>query len=226
MNKIRYILSMLAAALILAACTHEPAVLDINVTAENSSIKAGESVTFNITGEYDFVSFYSGMKGKEWNNYPIDKGVFIDLPADVTTYSVMYTDTDGVVVSKFIATSYGDWGKEEITKVIEIAIDVDDNRTLIQSVRIKYKDAGKSTSGKGVVDNENGTVTFDVSATADLSNVNVSISPYSSKEKVFFNNAEVTSAIDVDFSTGSPKFTILAANGETKQDFSFIFNRI
>lgn len=226
MKKITDLLIVLAIGLLMAACTHEPALVDIQIEALNSDVKAGETVTFNITGEYEFLSFYSGLKGKEWDNYPEDQGVYVDLPADETTYEVLYNDTDGVVISKFIVTSFGDWGTEEITKVIEIPIDVDDNRTQIQSVRIKYYEGSKRQNGKGSIDNDNGTVSFDVGADADLSAVNVNISAVSSKAKVLFNGKEIDGPVDVDFSSGNPKFSILATNGETTQDFTFIFNRI
>lgn len=216
----------MASALLMAACTKEPAVLNVNIEPDVNLVDAGNSVTYTITGDFEFLTFYSGLKGYEWENYPASRCTSVELPEGSNTFSAMYNDTNGVVISKFIATSYGNWGDEEITEIIEIEIEVNDNRTGIGSVRIRYPEGGSNKSAKGEVNNDAGVVLFEVGQSADLSKVEVlAITPISSNARVYYNDRELNGAIQLDFETGTPKFRILAANGETTQDFTFAFNK-
>jgi hypothetical protein len=221
-NKTKLII--VAMTLLMAACTKEPAELTINIEPDSNLVDAGNSVTFSINGNYEFLTFYSGLKGYEWENYPASRCVSVDLPEGSNTFLALYNDTNGIVVSKFIATSYGNWGEEVITEIIEFEIKVNDNRTGISSVRIRYPENGSNKSAKGEISNDEGIVRFEVGTGADLSNVEIqSITPVSSKAKVFYNDKELTGSIKLDFESATPKFRILAANGETTQDFTFAF---
>lgn len=217
-------LIMVAFVLMMAACTKEPAMLNISIEAATDRVDAGNQITFTINGDYEFLTFYSGLKGYEWGNFPASRCVNVDLPEGSNTFLALYNDTNGVVVSRFIATSYGNWGEEVITEIIEFEIYVNDNRTGISSVRIRYPESGSNKSAKGEISNDEGIVRFEVGTAADLSNVEVlAITPVSSNAKVFYNEIELTGSIKLDFETGTPKFRILAANGETTQDFTFEF---
>lgn len=213
-------------ALAMAACTSEPARLNLSIEADANRVDAGKSITYTINGDYEFLTFYSGLKGYEWENYPASRCVSVDLAEGSNSFLAMYNDTNGIVVSKFIATSYGNWGEEAISEVIEFEIFVNDNRTGINSVRIRYPEGGSNKSGKGEVDNASGIVRFEVGAAADLSNVEVqAITPISGKAKVFYDNKELSGSIKLDFENAKPVFKILAANGEDSQDFTFEFIR-
>lgn len=224
-NKGKY-LFVLAFALVFMACTKEPAKLNISIVADSDRVDAGKFITYTIDGEYEFLTFYSGQKGYEWENYPTSRCVSINLPEGSNTFQALYNDTNGVVVSKFVVNSYGNWGDEVLSEVIEFEIYVNDNRTGINSVRIRYPEGGSNKSGKGEADNASGIVHFEVGTAADLSNVEVlSITPVSSKAKIFYNNKELTGSIKLDFENATPTFRIQAANGEDVQDFRFEFVR-
>ena len=61
------ILTILASALALAACTDNAPEATLGVALDHSSYKAGEPVTFHLSGDPDNIVFYSGEPGHEYD---------------------------------------------------------------------------------------------------------------------------------------------------------------
>jgi hypothetical protein len=74
----------------ITSCTKEPPVLDnFDVIPSSTDILAGTAVDFTIEGEADFITFYSGLPGSEWKNYPAEKGNTVSIE-NSRVYSKVY----------------------------------------------------------------------------------------------------------------------------------------
>ncbi|MFA9389619.1 MAG: hypothetical protein ACERKD_07415 [Prolixibacteraceae bacterium] len=218
MNKTRYLLSMLAFVFILAACTHEKPVQNISIVPASLEIDAGVPLEFEITGEYDFLTFYSGLEGSNYDDYPDAKSKVIDIPEGESIFSTVYLDTNGIVLSKFIATTYGDWGTDLVQEVIEFEIKVNDRRTALQSFKMRADN--KSISG--AIDNEKGEIVCTIPAGSDISSSVTSVSTLAANAQVFLDGKLYVDRSKLDYTKDTKVFTIMAVDGVTKQNFTVI----
>lgn len=85
MNKLKYLLGILALPLMLACQKNEPESPSFDVQANQQEYKAGDSVTFSIKGYADIISFYSGEPGKEYRYKDRTESTEAKLTLNITT---------------------------------------------------------------------------------------------------------------------------------------------
>lgn len=88
MNKLKYLLGLLALPLMLACQKNDPETPDFEVKADKMEYKVGDSVTFNISGYADIISFYSGEAGKEYRYKDRTESTDAKLKLNITTQVV------------------------------------------------------------------------------------------------------------------------------------------
>ena len=175
------------------SCTKEPPVLNnFDVIPSSTDIIAGQAVDFTIEGEADFITFYSGLPGSEWKNYPAEKGNVINIE-NSRIFSKVY-NMNGIYTSTFVATSYGNWSKDEKVLVKEFQINVVDNRTGVADFRLITGSLLKQKEWQGVINTESKTIVVNVDAGTSITNVKgafITDSPYAVitvNDVVFENN--------------------------------------
>jgi len=136
----RYIVltgSVILSLMVLTSCNKEPLVEpNASFNVENiDGLKAGTPVIMNLPGPGDFVTVFTGDPGKEYQNYPQDKGAIVSG----NTYSYSY-NREGTYTVTAVVSSYGNWSEESAQAVTEEVITVVDSRTTITDYFIKSLD--------------------------------------------------------------------------------------
>lgn len=197
-----------------AGCAKEPPVK----TGANFEIvtqepfKAGEAITFKITDDADFLTFYTGEKNAEYVNYPKDKGMAVSK-----SFSYTYSAT-GTYELTLLANSYGEQGTQQKSAKMSRTIKVIDTRTGFSQFDIVKPEL------KGKIDNVKGEVNFDVLSSQEINNLVPNFFTISSGAKVYLNGVEAVAGAPVDFSKDT-LYKVVAPNGN-EQAFRIIFNRL
>jgi hypothetical protein len=164
----------------ITSCTKEPPVLDnFDVIPSSTDILAGTAVDFTIEGEADFITFYSGLPGSEWKNYPAEKGNTVSIE-NSRVYSKVY-NLHGIFTSTFVATSYGNWSKDEETSIKVFQINVTDNRTGVADFRLITGSLLKQKEWQGTINTDNNTIVVNVTTGTSITSVKgafITDSPY------------------------------------------------
>ncbi len=162
------------------SCTKEPPVLEnFDVIPSSTDIIAGQAVDYTIEGEADFITFFSGLPGSEWKNYPAEKGNTVNIE-NSRIFSKVY-NMHGAYTSTFVATSYGNWSKDEKVVIKEYQINVTDNRTGVADFRLITGSLLKQKEWQGVINTDNNTIVVNVDATTSITSVKgafITDSPY------------------------------------------------
>jgi hypothetical protein len=211
MKKIFILLTVLLGVSI--GCTREPADLEgFNVIADNTDILAGNSVTFTIEGNADFVTFYSGQTGSVYANYPTDKGEVIDLKASRT--KVRKYNKQGQFTATFIGASSGNWGEEYKTIVKEFVINVTDNRTGITSFSVFTGSLVNQVEYKGVINSDSKTIVINVPAGTNVTNLKTALLTDSPDARVQVNGVDFVNNSRINY-TNPVVFKVIAPNGDS-----------
>lgn len=88
MNKLIYLLGVLILPFMIGCQKNEPVSPSFEVTTDKQEYKAGDSVTFAISGYADIISFYSGEAGKEYRYKDRTESTDSKLKLNVTTQVV------------------------------------------------------------------------------------------------------------------------------------------
>jgi len=154
----------------LFSCTREPADLDdFDIIPSATDIFAGTAIDFTFKGSADFITFYSGVPGSEWVNYPADKGQVINL-RNTNVFSRVY-NKHGNYLSTFVASSYGNWSEDEKVVVKEFSITVTDNRTGVADFRLITGTLLTQKEWVGTVNSDNNTIVVKVTAATSITSV-------------------------------------------------------
>ncbi|GAB4414755.1 MAG: hypothetical protein OHK0039_22810 [Bacteroidia bacterium] len=205
------IFAALPLILLLAGCTQEPPILDIDVVPEALAVDAGQDLAFTITGRADFLVFYSGLEGQRYADYPAAKGLTINMTTPDPTFAFRY-NFHGTTRATFVATSYGNWSESQEEKVFEFDITVSDNSTLLSLATLKTP----GLTGReyiGVIDPATSTVTVSMPAGVNLTNLTTNLVTASTRAAITFNGNPFTNKSSVNFSGGSRTFRVTAAGG-------------
>ena len=223
MRFIQYIILFLVAGTLFSSCVKEPAELDLNIEVEKTEVEAGESVIYTISGKADFLTFYSGLQGASFAEYPAATAISVDaVRSDQFEYT--YNNLHETVTATFIASSHGNWGTDSKVSRFDFNITVTDNRTGIASFTMKTGGLfGKSFSG--VVNEESSTISVNVDQGTNVSSVTTTIIPESTLAKVYINGEEFVNKSKVDYSQGTVIFEIRGAGGAT-QDWTILINYV
>jgi hypothetical protein len=216
MNK-KIMYSILGLALVLTACVREPAE-DVSIEivadrAEGSIIAAGETVVFSITADAEFVTFFAGTPGTSPSDYPkviAQPITLVDGKAEVRQRYFYHGEIKPVVK----AFSYGNWASDEKTEMRSLAFTGIDYRTLILSASIRKNAFAKSYTG--VIDAENGTVTF-VDVPDNQFPTVLTFSLESTVAKAYIGDEEITSPRASFNITDGFKIKVVAASGDIKE---------
>jgi hypothetical protein len=104
------------------ACEKDPIeATSIKIKADQTDIPAKEAVVFTFEGNAEFLTFYSGNKNANYSNYPVDKGLPIDIK--LKTYQYTYTKP-GTYTATIVASSYGNYAKKQEMVVDSVVITV------------------------------------------------------------------------------------------------------
>jgi hypothetical protein len=218
MNKL--IIGIVVTGIFITACTKNETGLDVNVSlVNNDQIMAGQEVIFNVTGQAEFITFYSGNdSASNYNNYPLASG----LPVDVGEVKYVY-NKQGIYNAAFIASSFSDWGSNEKMMRIDFEINVIDNRTGIMSFSVKTS----GLFGKvyyGTIDEEAGTINVETPPGTKINKLTTTLITVSNDAKVYLDGEEFVNKSKVDFSLGSKIFTIEAPDGTKREWTSTVTN--
>ncbi len=125
MKKILYIVFAVLGLLFFSHCekveTTDP---DFDATAEKASYQAGEEISFNVTGNADFLVFYSGESGNDYRHRSgNNQGIPVKNMADNMPGNFTYTYTmPGNYSAVFIGKRTDFTGTNEIVKEVVITI--------------------------------------------------------------------------------------------------------
>lgn len=222
MKFIQYIILFLLTGIFFSSCVKEPAELDLNIEVNNTNVDAGESVIYTISGKADFLTFYTGLPGATFAEYPAAVAITVDPGQEQFEYT--YNNLNETVTATFIASSHGNWGTDAKVSQFDFNITVSDNRTGVVSFTIKTGGLfGKSFTG--VVNEESSTISVNVDQGTNVSSVTTTIIPESTLAKVYLNGAEFVNKSKVDYSQGTVVFEVRAVGGAT-QDWTILINYI
>jgi hypothetical protein len=155
---------------LILSCTKEPPILEnFDVIPSSTDIIAGTAIKYTIEGEADFITFYSGLPGSEWKNYPAEKGNTINIK-NSRIFSKVY-NLHGTFTSTFVAASYGNWSEDEKVVIKEFQINVTDNRTGVADFRLITGSLLKQKEWPGTVNTENNTIVVNVAAGTSITSV-------------------------------------------------------
>ncbi len=209
--------SIILSLMILISCTKEPLVEpDASFSVENiDGLKAGTPVIINLPGPGDFVTVFTGDPGREYQNYPQDKGAIVSG----STYSYSYP-IGGTFTVTAVVSSYGNWTEESAQDVAEEVITVVDSRTAITEFFIKSLDVTAD------IDQDASTISFLISSMADRTNLIARFFTESPDARVYVDEVEQFSdSTAVDF-TDPVLYTVIAPDGTTQvytTDITFFF---
>ena len=214
MKLITAIVNIIVLGSILSSCTKNEAVLDINVTVNRNDIFAGQEAIFNISGQAEFVAFYSGAdSASSYSNYPLCSG----LPVNIGEVKKKY-NTQGTYTATITVASYGDWGQEAQTQQFDFEINVVDNRTGIKSFKVKSGGLlGKEYTG--VINDDNSTITVQTDSGTRITKMTTTLITESNDAIVELDGEEFVNKSKVDYSLGDVIYTIEAPDG-TKRDWT------
>jgi hypothetical protein len=180
MKNIFKVMLCMGCIILMIACTKEPPVLEnFDIIPSSTNIIAGEAIDYTIEGEADFITFFSGMPGSEWKNYPAEKGATISIK-NSRIYSKVY-NLHGTFTSTFVVTSYGNWSKDEKVLIKEFQINVTDNRTGVADFRLITGSLLKQKEWPGTINTDNNTIVVHVDAGTSITSVKgafITDSPY------------------------------------------------
>lgn len=199
---------------LVTSCNSEPALLDLEITV-SSEVYAGTPVVFTIKGDADFLTFYSGLEGSLYSEYPDALAVNVGLLRDTTTFEYTYVLNE-TVTATFIASSYGDWGEESKVEQFNIDLDVVDKRTGITYFAVKTGGLfGKLY--EGVIDGGNSTINVTVDQGTSITAMTTFITPESPLAELYLNSAPFENKSQVDYSGNNVVFEVRAADGTTQE---------
>src|SRR5690606_9061463 len=95
---------------------------DVDVTLDKTTIIEGESITFNIEGRGDFLTFYSGEEGR---SYPADADGGIKHTGRIDYYTYAFKDAGTYNIHIVFATK---GGQERVFGPYEITVEEDPNK--------------------------------------------------------------------------------------------------
>jgi hypothetical protein len=97
---------------------------DFDATAEKTSYQAGEEISFNVTGNADFLVFYSGESGNDYlDGSGNNQGIPVKNMADNMPVNFTYTYTvPGNYRAVFIGKRADFTGANEVVREISITI--------------------------------------------------------------------------------------------------------
>lgn len=225
--KVKTLIIMIGAiAAFISSCTKIEPDLSVDIVADKTNVIAGEEITFTINGHADFVTFYNGLDSSSTYDYypfPVDEFPLgtgaRKIKVKDKSFTQVYTNMHGIVVSTAIASSNGAWGEEEVIKRFDFEISVTDNRTGISEVTIRKSGLGGAEYATSI-NNENHTITFTVPEGTNVSKIVTKIIPLSTGAMILDKDGnEFKNNTVYDYSSGSLAFKVLAADGVTIQDW-------
>jgi len=180
MRTISKVIFCLGLLTFMLSCTKEPPVIeDFDIIPNATDIIAGSAVDYTIEGEADFITFYSGMPGSEWVNYPNEKGFVVSIQ-NSRTFSKVY-NIHGTYTSTFVVTSYGNWSEDEEELIKEFQITVTDSRTGVADFRLITGSLLNQKEWVGTINTDNNTIFVNVDAGKSITNAKgafITDSPY------------------------------------------------
>jgi hypothetical protein len=125
MKKILYMMFAALSLLFFSHCEKvETADPDFDVVAERATYRAGEEISFNFTGNADFLVFYSGETGNDYRHRSgNDPGIPVKSMADNMPENFTYTYTvPGNYSAVFVGKRADFTGANESVKEVAITI--------------------------------------------------------------------------------------------------------
>lgn len=215
--KRRAIYSILAALMLaLWSCNSEPAVLDLKIDLASTDVQAGEAVVFTISGNADFITFYSGEEGNNWSDYPNANSRNVVYGGEEITYEYIYTNLNETINATFVASSYGDWSEDVQMEVFDFDISVTDDRTGIIDFSVKTGGLFGSEFA-GIINEETSTISVNVTTGTPLTAMTTFITTESTIAEIWKDGARWENKSAVDYSSGSVVFEIRSAAGPTAE---------
>lgn len=207
--------------ILLSSCVKEPAVLDLDISIAETEVNAGEAVVFSFAGNADYITFYPGLEGQSYGEYPYATSLSVSL-AGSDNFEYIYNHIHQTVTATFVAASYGNWGEESMMEQFDFDITVSDNRTGILSFTAKSSGLFGQTFD-GIINEDNSTISLSVSAGTNLTALTTSLITESILAKVKLNGADYVDKSLVDYSGDNVVFQVVAAGGNT-QDWTVLIN--
>lgn len=198
-------------AIVMVACNQEPAIQsDASFTIENSdSIFAGSAIQMVFEGQGEFVTVYSGDSKRIYGD-PESKGIRLTKETYGFTYS-----SQGEYEFTVVASSYGNWGEEEIVDVKSQTLFVQDRRNDI--VQFKFKGLNQLGEFQG------NDIIFNFSDAIDITALKADWILASEDAEVFYGDAPVVDEVtEMDYSN-PVVLTVVAPNGDSK-DYTVTIN--
>lgn len=198
--------------LVIASCNTEPAELDMDISISSTDVKAGEALVFTFTGEADFLTFYSGLEGQVYAEYPNAQALNVSLVGGDETFEYIYTNVNTTVTATFVAAAHGNWGEDNKMSQYDFDITVTDSRTGIVSFSVK-------TGGlfgelfDGVINEDNSTISVNVKPGTPLSAMTTNLITESTIAEVYMNGSPFENKSAVNYSGEDVVFEVKAADG-------------
>jgi hypothetical protein len=113
------------------SCSQEPLVEPtVEIEMLDNAAYINQQLSIVVKGKGDFCTFYSGLRGREYDSFPDARGQIINF-GDTLTQVYQLAGEYNITA---IATSYGNWGEDSEQEVAEMVISVEDNVTDIVRV--------------------------------------------------------------------------------------------
>ncbi|MEE9440196.1 MAG: hypothetical protein V3V14_14415 [Saprospiraceae bacterium] len=208
----------LALVFVMSNCTKEEPILDLKITPSSLDFDSGTTLVFDIDGKSEFLAFYSGLENEVYSEYPNANATTINMLAGDPSFAFKY-NYHGDVKAVFVATSFGNWGKNMIEKVYEFDLKITDNNTDLSSLSLKTPTIfGNQYDGSIDLINKTVTVKMPESESSKIDKLTTNIKASSSRATVFLDGAEFGNNSSLDFSeNGSKTFKVISIGGAEQE---------
>ncbi|MFR9591730.1 MAG: DUF5017 domain-containing protein [Rikenellaceae bacterium] len=158
MKTVKYIWILLL-LINLASCQKDKGIYEsiefgVSLDGSNSYIE-GELLTFNFSGNADYIVFYSGEAGAIYNDPSGATGVSIKtLVDDVESYSYTYQNA-GEYTASFVATSANIYGSSQVVR--QVTFTVDEKETPKPDTSVDTTESDDVEYGGGLIQNDTST---------------------------------------------------------------------
>lgn len=203
-----------------SACTEEPAIesrVSVELISNPDSLEINRPVKVAVSATADFLTFYSGQPGKEFDSLPGSRGESMSALQD--TLELVYTQAGSYKVVA-LASSYGNWGEQQSLAADSVRFSILDFETGISRVFITSPTYRIATIAGN-------TVQFNV-GDIDLTHVTLQVITVSANAQVYPNGDESNAAMGgaeftADYSGNDPHFIVESLGGTTEK-FLLEFN--
>jgi hypothetical protein len=202
---------------LIQSCTKEYAVdTRVKLTSSSQEVEINKQVIFYVNGNGEFLTFFTGRPGQEFDSMPTSNGM-PDINNGDSIF-VRYSQA-GSYKAVLLGRSFGQWGEEMAEDIDSIRIEVQDTETGISQARIM-----RPKRVKGQIEDD--VIRF-ASGDMELTEVQMQIFTISNAAKIYPNSdtdnvVEGGARFYADFSGPNPHILVESFSGTT-QKYTLIF---